>query len=199
MSDRVTDFLNGDTGPSGDSDALSRRLAPLVYESLRSIARRRIRSEAPQTLESAELVHETFLRLVKLEAVRWRDRRHFYGAAAATMRRILVDRARRKLARRHGGGLSRAPLDPDETSTGCRPDEVLELDRLIDHLGELDPRKGAVVRLRYFVGLSVVEVAGLLGVSPATVKNDWAYAKAWLHRGLSQAENGSRPRGTDDD
>lgn len=155
-------------------------LLPLVYEELRRLAAQRLAQEKPgQTFQATALVHETYLRLVGREVGRpYRDRGHFFAAAATAMRRILIDTARRKRARKHGGELCRQPL---EHVTAPEPDEeLLALDEALGRLAEKDPQKARLVELRYFAGLTGEQAAEVLGISPTTADRYWAYARAWL-------------------
>ena len=155
---------------------------PLVYDQLRAIAAREMRGEgADHTLQPTALVHEAFLRLVDQERVQWQGTAHFCAVAASMMRRILVDHARAKAAGKRGGGAKCVALDEACTpARGSDPLDVLALDDLLRQLGQLNERHARVVELRYFGGLGVRETAQVLGVSPATVKNDWRTARAWL-------------------
>lgn len=176
---------------NGDTHATD-KLFPIVYEQLRALARRAMNHEKPgQTLEPTALVHEVYLRLVGSGDVQWNGRGHFFGAAAQAMRRILVERARRQKQIKRGGNLQRVDM-PDEVAclTGSKPLDLVELDRALTVLEGRDKRKSDVVMLRYFAGLSVEETAAALGVSTATVKNDWAFARAWLMRELTKAGEG---------
>lgn len=165
------------------------RLLPLVYDQLRSLAQRALRGEAPgHTLQATALVHEAFLRLVGPRELPWQNRAHFFAAAADAMRRILVDHARRKTAEKRGGpDARRAAIDlaglPDpgseEQSAG-----FLVLDEAITRLQQVDPESSAVVRMRYFAGLSIEETASALGVSAPTVKRLWAFARGWLKEAI---------------
>jgi len=166
---------------------VTEELLPLVYEELHELARARMaREPRGHTLQATALVHEAFLRLLgpNGEAARWSGRGHFFGAAARAMRRILVERARRVRRLRHGGELERVPLsEPGAPSAGGERD-VLALDAALEKLERLAPRQAEVVQLRHFAGLTVEETARALEVSPATVKSDWSFARAWLHREL---------------
>jgi RNA polymerase sigma factor (TIGR02999 family) len=164
----------------GDPKA-SEQLLPLVYEELRKMAARRLAQEKPgQTLQATALVHEAYLRLVDWEeAKNWRSRGHFFAAAAASMRRILIDNARRKRAGKRGGNLRRQPLE--DMATPEPDEELLALDDAMRKLAEIDPEKARLVELRYFAGLTGEQAAEVLGLSPATVDRHWAYARAWLH------------------
>ncbi len=170
---------------SGESDAYG-HLMPLVYEELRRLAASQLRRERDEhTLGPTALVHEAFLRLVDLHSISWQGRSHFFGVAAQAMRRILVDHARRRSASKRGG---EPPLTLDDESAAAAEapsEEVLAVDAALETLARLDPRQAKVVELRYFVGFSVEETAEVLGVSPITVKRDWALARAWLQRELT--------------
>ncbi len=156
-----------------------------MYDELRNLAAQKMSMEAPgQTIGATALVHEAYLRIVKSEEdVRWDNRGHFYMAAAEAMRRILIDRARRKKAVRHGGEWQRTGLDTINAPATApeKSDELLALDEALQEFLKLDERKGQLVKLRYFVGLSSAEAAEVLGISKATADRDWAYARAWLH------------------
>ncbi|ANM31360.1 hypothetical protein ABI59_19945 [Acidobacteria bacterium Mor1] len=166
----------------GDPEALQQRLLPVVYESLRRMARRQLARERRASLQPTALVHEAYLRLFRDDRA-FENRRHFYGAAAESMRRILVEQARRRERVRHGGHLVRASLDPDGLSS--RNDTTtIQLDDVLDRFEARSPRPGMVVKLRYFLGLSIEETASLMQLSPTTVKADWSFARAWLHREL---------------
>jgi RNA polymerase sigma factor (TIGR02999 family) len=167
-----------------------------LYDELRGLAARKLAAERPGvTLSPTVLVHEAWLRLgaggeACGEERRWEGRGHFYAAAAETMRRILIDRARRRAAARHGGGLRRTEFDQVECPASLRVEELLAVDEALDALAGEYPRKAEVVKLRYFVGLGVAEIAPLLGVSVATVERDWGFARAWLFRALSEKDGG---------
>jgi RNA polymerase sigma-70 factor (ECF subfamily) len=169
---------------SGDKDAFEALIA-LVYQEMKAIARRLLRDERPgHILDTHALVHEAYLRLVGQTRMDWNDRRHFFGAAANVMRRILVDQARRRLAARRGGG---APHDDFESALtiAIEPDQdVLALNEALDALSAIDPDRARVVELRYFAGLSLDETGALLGISPQAVSRDWTTARAWLARWL---------------
>ncbi len=167
---------------------LSEQLLPLVYDELRRLAARKLAQEAPgQTLQATALVHEAYLRLVDVEEARhWDSRRHFFAAAAEAMRRILVERARRKQTIKHGG--RRVAIDLDEALVvvdGPRQD-ILELDELLDQLAGVDPRAAELVKLRFFAGLTGDQTAEALGISPRSADLLWAYARAWLFERLQR-------------
>jgi RNA polymerase sigma factor (TIGR02999 family) len=166
---------------SGDLTA-AEQLLPLVYEELRQLAAQRLLHEKPgQTLQATALVHEAYLRLVgpaDRGTRHWNNRSHFFAAAAESMRRILIDNARRKQTQKRGGDLKRKEL---ENIAGTEPDDVLlALDDALKKLAERDPVKAKLVELRYFAGLTVSEAAEVLGISPTTAKRHWTYARAWL-------------------
>lgn len=155
----------------------------LVYNELRQLAASCLRRErSDHTLQATALVHEAYLRLVEQDSVSWQNRHHFFGAAAKLMRRILVDHARGHAAEKRGGGIERVPLTEAIAMSQQQPTELLALDESLMRLAAVDPQQGRVVELRVFAGLSVEETAEVLGISPATVKRDWAVAKAWLLR-----------------
>jgi RNA polymerase sigma factor (TIGR02999 family) len=163
----------------GDGSA-AEELLPLVYEDLRRLAALRMAAESPgHTLQPTALVHEAWLRIAG-EDHAWQNRRHFFAAAAEAMRRILIDRARRRLRVRHGGGLERADVDAIQVPDAVRDDQLLAVDEALSALEQEDPRRAQVVKLKYFVGLTNPEVAEAMGLSLATVERDWAFAKAWL-------------------
>jgi len=160
-------------------------LLPLVYDELRRLAAARMANEAPgQTLRPTALVHEAWLRLSQESRTAWRNRQQFYAMAAEVMRRILVDRARRRRSRKHGGDLARVDLDAVELPVPGDDALVLEVHEALEQLAAEDPEKAEVVKLRFFVGLENAEVAALLGVSEKTVQRHWAFAKAWLFRAM---------------
>jgi RNA polymerase sigma-70 factor (ECF subfamily) len=172
---------------AGDPAALD-RLIPLVYDELHVIASRHMAREwRTGTLETTALVNEAYLKLVDQRKVDWQSRAHFFAIAAQVMRRILVDHARRKLRGKRGGG---AVMPAITTSiqvpeAAADPVDVLAVDRALCQLEALDPDQARVVELRFFAGLTVEETAAVVGVSPATVKREWAVAKAWLYRALT--------------
>jgi RNA polymerase sigma factor (TIGR02999 family) len=150
-----------------------------VYEELRKLAACRMANEAPgQTLQPTALVHEAWLRLVGNE--KWDSRAHFFGAAAEAMRRILIENARRKKARRHGGGQVRLDIQEVEIAAPAKEDELLAIDLALEKLSALDKPKAELVKLRFFAGLTIEEAAAALGISEATAKRWWAYVRAWL-------------------
>jgi RNA polymerase sigma factor (TIGR02999 family) len=164
-------------------------LIPLVYDELRSLAARRLAQELPgQTVQATELVHEAYLRLAGSSLQNWDGRRHFFGAAAEAMRRILIERARRKQRLKRGGQLQRVELDGVEIP-GLPPDEeLLALDEALRQLTQVDPAAANLVKLRFFVGLSHGQAAELLGVSRRTADRTWAFARAWLYQVIHSGE-----------
>ena len=180
----VTDLLKRAVG--GGRDVFD-RLYPAVYDELRRVARRLLAGERPdRTLDTTELVHEAYLRLVDQTRATYADQCHFRAVAAQAMRRILVDRARRRDRIKRGGGARAVSLDEVDVVARLDPDSDLEaLDDALRRLAEADPVKARVVELRFFGGLTIDETAELLGVSPMTVKRDWAVARAWLYRELT--------------
>jgi RNA polymerase sigma factor (TIGR02999 family) len=163
-------------------------LIPLVYDELRRLAHRQLRSERPNhTLQTAELVHETYLRLVDSSRVNWQNRAHFLAVAAQSMRRILVDAARSRQSLKRGGDQTRVALDAELTIAGAANVDVVALDDALEALSLADQRKSRVVELRFFGGLSVDETAEVLDISPETVMRDWKVAKAWLFKELNPA------------
>jgi RNA polymerase sigma factor (TIGR02999 family) len=165
----------------GDRQA-ARELLPLVYDELRRLAARQLAQETPgQTLQPTALVHEAYLKLVgPANAEGFQGRRHFFGAAAEAMRRILVEAARSKGRLKRGGGAIRLNLPADLPAASGDPDEMLDLDAALQALAAEDPEKAALVELRYFAGLAEEEAAACLGISRATASRHWTYARAWL-------------------
>ena len=168
------------------------QLLPLVYDELRRLARSRMRSERPgHTLQPTALVHEAYLRLLGAEGA-WEGRGHFFAAAAEAMRRILIERARRVRRLKRGGDLNRVELDDQVSADGPRVDEVLAVDEALGRLEEKDAQMAAVVKLRYFGGLTVEEIAQALGTSPRTVNRLWTGARAWLRTEIPAARDAGR-------
>ncbi len=178
----VTDLL--ERWSRGDGDAL-RELMPLVYDELHQLAGHYLRHERPDhTLQPTALVHEAYLRLVGQREAGFRNRAHFYGAAAQAMRRILVDHARRHRAAKRGSGVTPATFDEAaEVGIDLRLD-IVALDDVLTRLAAIAPKPARVVELRFFGGLSIDEAAECLDVGPATIKRHWAFARAWLARAL---------------
>jgi len=164
----------------GDPKAAD-QLLELVYQELRQLAAHRMAQEPPgQTLQPTALVHEAWLRLVGSEKPSFENRAHFFSAAAEAMRRILIDRARRRLTRRHGGGYERVDLAECDLVAPQADDELLAVHEALDKLAKTHPVQAEVVKLRYFGGRTNEEVAQILDISLSTVKNYWAFARAWL-------------------
>ncbi len=193
MSD-VTRMLNAIE--RGDARATD-ELLPLVYEELRVLAAQKLSHEAPgQTLQATALVHEAYLRLLGDEPQSWNSRGHFFAAAAEAMRRILVERARRKRTIRYGGGLQRVDLDeaaviePQERAA----DDLIALDEALAKFAKVDKVKADLVKLRYFGGLTIQQAAEVLRISHATAERHWDYARSWLHAEIKQRRSTSVPQ-----
>lgn len=171
---------------AGDPTA-ARRLVPLVYEELRSLARRELRHEPPgATLETASLVHEAYLRLIDQSRVDWKGRAHFLGIAAQMMRRVILDHAKRRRAVKRGRGWARLDLcEIASPVTGTRQVDSADLQGALEKLGALDPRQARIVEMR-LIAMTEDQIAEVLGVARRTVQLDWAHAKAWLRRELSR-------------
>ncbi|MEW6305834.1 MAG: sigma-70 family RNA polymerase sigma factor [Verrucomicrobiota bacterium] len=164
----------------GDAQAAS-KLLPLVYAELRRLAATKMAAESPgQTLQPTALVHEAWLRLTGDENRKWNDRTHFFAAAAEAMRRILVDNARRKRAQRHGGGRQRTEFPDVAALPSVDDDQIIAVSDALNKFAALDPQKAELVKLRYFIGMTIDEAAEALQISQATAKRQWAYARAWL-------------------
>ena len=177
ISELLADWAGGDP-------AARERLVPIVYEELRRLAHHYMRGErSAHTLQTTALVNEVYLRLSGIDALQWRDRVHFFAMAATLMRRVLVDYARQRGREKRGAGVVVTSLD--ENAIAPQPAvDVVALDDALERLAAVDPQQGRVVDLRFFAGLSVEETAEALGISPATVKRDWATAKLWLYNEL---------------
>jgi len=176
----VTQILNAIE--HGDAQAAG-ELLPLVYEELRKLAAHKMSNEMPgQTLQPTALVHEAWLRLVGKDGqAQFKSRAHFFGAAAEAMRRILIENARRKNAQRHGGGQQRVDIQDVEVAAEANDNELLAINEALEKLAARDQPKAELVKLRYFVGLTIEEAAEILGISQPTAKRHWNYARAWLH------------------
>jgi RNA polymerase sigma factor (TIGR02999 family) len=189
---RTTELV--DTAGSADATALN-ELFPRVYDELRALARGRLAGEQRHdSLQTTALVHETYLRLVDDSRVTRRGRAYFFAAAGRAMRQILVDRARRRLAAKRGDGAELMTLDDEQAAVDAYAAELVELDDVLTRLAQRSPRHARVVELRYFAGLSVEQTAEVLGVSPRTVKSDWAMARAWLFSELGPGYSAGSPR-----
>lgn len=170
----------------GDQAALE-ELLPLVNAELRRLAGHYMRRESPgHTLQTSALVNEAYLRLIDQKQVRWQNRAHFFGIAAQLMRRILIDHARKHQYQKRGGGAVRVLLDEAVAVVEARAAELLAVDEALERLTEMDARKGRIVELRFFGGLTEEETAEVMGVSLPTVQREWRTAKAWLHRMLTE-------------
>ena len=182
----------------GDPSA-AEQLLPLVYDELRQLAARRLAHEQPgQTLQATALVHEAYLRLVNDPRDVWDNRRHFFAAAAEAMRRILVEQARRKRRVRHGGGKKRIDLEQACSLVQPPSQDLLALDEALGRLAALNPARAEVVKLRFFAGLTMSEVAQTLGISLPTAERYWAFARTWLYAELKAdeppADENTRPQ-----
>jgi RNA polymerase sigma factor (TIGR02999 family) len=177
----------------GDSHA-AEQLLPLVYDELRKLAAQKLAQEKPgQTLQATALVHEAYLRLVASGDASvpreqpWNSRGHFFAAAAAAMRRILVERVRRKRRIRHGGGLRRADLLDDEVAAPADDEQILLLDEALTRLAAARPQAAELVKMRFFAGLTLEEIAPIIDLSPRSARRLWAFARAWLRRDMERS------------
>lgn len=188
-SERVSKLLlNWGQGDQGAREAL----IPLVYDELRRLARRHLRRERPDhTLQSAALVNEAYLRLIRQGQPQWQNRAQFFGLASQLMRHILVDHARNRAAAKRGAGAPRLSLDPEIALPRGRDVDLVALDDALNQLAALDSQQSRVVELRFFGGLSIQETSVVLGVSAATVKREWATARAWLQREITNKDTNS--------
>lgn len=170
--------------PPDDPEAAD-KLLPLVYEELRKLAAARMAKESPgQTLQPTALVHEAWIRLADGENRPWQNRGHFFSAAAEAMRRILIDRARRRMRGKHGGGLKKVSLENLELAITVDDPTLPLVDEALEKLKTVDPKGAELIRLRFFAGMSNVEAAKLIGLPERTAKRTWAYARAWLYEEL---------------
>jgi RNA polymerase sigma factor (TIGR02999 family) len=175
---------------SGNAKAAD-ELLPLVYEELRKLAAFKMANDVQgQTLQPTALVHEAWLRLTGNENVKWESRAHFFGAAAEAMRRILIENARRRQALRHGGGQQRLDIQEVEIAAATKDEELLAVNDALERFAALEKKKAELVKLRYFVGLNIEEASQVLGISVATAKRWWTYARAWL---FQETQAGKRP------
>jgi RNA polymerase sigma factor (TIGR02999 family) len=174
----------------GQGDLEAREaLIPLVYDELRRVAHRHLgRERSDHTLQSAALVHEAYVRLVHQDPPQWQSRAHFFGVAAQLMRHLLVDHARNRRAAKRGAGAPRLTLDAQIASPQKREVDLEALDDALNRLANLDLQQSRVIELRFFGGLSIEETAVVLGISPATVKREWATARAWLQREMKNKD-----------
>lgn len=189
----VTQILHAIAG--GDPHS-AEELLPLVYAELRKLAASRLDHERPgQTLQPTALVHEAYLRLVDVEqAQHWNGRGHFFAAAAEAMRRILVERARRKSRLRHGGACRRRGIELEELATEMPSEDVVALDEALEQLRAEDPMKARLVTMRYFGGMTAEQAAAVLGISRVTATRSWTYARAWLRLRISDPRSGAQER-----
>jgi RNA polymerase sigma-70 factor (ECF subfamily) len=184
----LTETLNGFLANENQADA--ERLMSGVYSQLRHLAAKMIGNEAPgHTLDPTALVHEAYLKLVDQDRVDWKGRTHFFAVGAKMMRRILVDHARTKHRLKRGGGMRRVSLTDDMRVSKNNDEDVLAIEQALEKLAKQDPRQAQIVELRFYGGLTVEEVAEVLGVSKRTVESEWTMLKAWLRRELSDESN----------
>jgi RNA polymerase sigma factor (TIGR02999 family) len=184
---------------NGDQNAFE-RLLPLVYNELRKLAGRYLaRERQNHTLQSTALVHEAYLRLIDQNRVQWRNRAQFFGVASQMIRRILVDHARSHHAAKRGSGALKLSLDEAVAVPGGKDLDLVALDDALRSLAEMDEQQARIVELRFFGGLSIEETAEVLNISPATVKRDWASAKAWLYRDMLRGGVGKAGGAAGDD
>lgn len=179
-------------------DGAADQVVPLVYAALHRIAVNRLRTErGGHTLQPTALVHEAWMRLSAERASGWQNREQFFAVAAKTMRHLLVDHARRRLAAKRGDGAAMAQIDElaDIIASPLPDERLLDLNAALDQLSLLDERQGRIVELRFFAGLSIEETAGVMALSPSTVKREWATARAWLYREVQHDLGPSRPVG----
>jgi RNA polymerase sigma-70 factor (ECF subfamily) len=176
----------------GNQEALA-RLMPLVYAELRRLAAHCMRNEhSGHTLQPTALVHEAYVRLTGRRRPNWQNKAHFFAVAAQAMRRVLVDHARSHLRQKRGAGDAKVSLDEVFLFTEAKSEELLALDQSLDRLAALDPRQSRVIEMRFFGGLEVKEIAGVLDISEKTVKRDWQTGKLWLH-GELRRRDGTHP------
>ena len=184
--DKVTVILNAIE--EGDPKAVD-ALLPAVYEELRTMANRRLRGErSGHTLQATALVHEAYLRLAGSQGQDWRSRTYFFAAAAESMRRILIESARQKQCLKRGGDRVREELAEDNLACETPSDDLIALDEALAELAKIDHSKAELVKLRYFAGLTIEQAAELLGISSATAKRRWTYARAWLYGRIRSKE-----------
>lgn len=169
----------------GDKFALE-KILPMVYEELRTISSKYLRDEhRKHTLQTTELVHEAYLKLIGDEKLTWENRSHFFGIAARSMRQILVDYARKRKSQKRGSGETKLSLENAELIVGESEEELINLNDALDKLEKIEERSCKIVELRFFSGLSIEETAKMLNISTATVKRDWNFARAWLYREIN--------------
>src|ERR1051325_896362 len=176
---------------SDGNQAALNELIPLIEQELHRIAHQYMNRENPgHTLQTTALVNEAYLRLIDQKKVRWQNRAHFFAIAAQTMRRILIDHARKSARAKRGGKARKISLDEVAIVSEARADELVALDEALERLAAIDPRRGQVVELRFYGGLNTDEIAEVLNISPNTVTRDWNMARAWLARELRQEDSG---------
>jgi RNA polymerase sigma factor (TIGR02999 family) len=184
----VTQLLRASRG--GNREALD-RLFSLLYDELRRVAHRQLLSQQRDaTLNTTALIHEAYLRMVDQNQVDWEDRAHFFGYAARTMRAIIVDYARRRGARKRGGGLTRLSFDDSDLPVEAQAEMIVAVDEALTQLAELSQRLSRIVECRFFGGMSIEETAAALSIADRTVRRDWIKAKAWLYDALSGEATG---------
>jgi RNA polymerase sigma factor (TIGR02999 family) len=190
-SENVTQLLQD--WSQGNQRALE-ELLPLIYHELRHLAHNFLYRERPgHTLQTTALVHEAYLKLIDQKDARWQNRSHFFAIAAQAMRRILIDSARRHSAEKRGGPQEKLSLD-EVPDVSLEPNtKLLALDEALNELAEIDPEQGRIVELRYFGGLTIEETAEVMKTSPATIKREWAMARAWLHQALTERSQNEAP------
>lgn len=182
-SQNITILLNQVS--NGNTLAIN-QILPLVYNELRKISSKYLRDEYRQhTLQTTELVHEAYIKLIGSNKLSWESRSHFYGIAAKSMRQILVDYARKRKSQKRGEGKTELPLDEAHFVIGESEEQLLNLNDALDKLESIEERSSKIVELRFFSGLSIEETAKILNISAATVKRDWKFAKAWLYREIN--------------
>ena len=175
------------TIPSGGDSEVSGQLLTLVYDELRQLAAHKLAKEAPgQTLQATALVNEAWLRLVTRGTQKFANRAHFFSVAAEAMRWILIDRARRKRAQRHGGTFERVSIEGLDLATSESDDQLLALHEALERFAQTHPVQTELVKLRYFAGLTIEEASTLLGISVSTAKNYWVFARAWLFNEINK-------------
>jgi RNA polymerase sigma-70 factor (ECF subfamily) len=180
----ITDLLSA--WRKGDGAALD-KLVPLVYEQLKSLARRQLAGQDRRLLQTTALVHDAYLKLAAHSRLDVQDRRHFFAIAARAMRQLIVDHARRRATQKRGGPVEDLPLEEGQVALDERAGEIVAMDEALDRLAAVDERLSRIVELRFFGGLSVEETAEILDSSPRTVKRDWRKARAFLHGELGKA------------
>lgn len=188
------DKLTEVPGLAGHSDSQSSsRLLEMVYEELRHLAGRKMAQEpGTQTLQPTALVHEAWLRLGGDKQTAWDGRTHFFCAAAEAMRRILIDRARKKQAQRHGGGLQGVAIDKVEIVAPCQDDELLAVNEVLERFSRHAPQKAELVKLRYFAGMGLKEAGQVLGVSEPTAVRWWTFSKTWLYQAIQESRGSAK-------